>query len=259
MEQTIARPRVLVRRPLTALRQVHLAALAGVVVACIYLQAVLVGIVLPPAVMFGVITAGIIAVAATGWRWGPLLGAAWSIFLLAATTDVLVYYIGHPQMPHEFAFHLLLVVLCAIGAVTGIAATKEGAERQAGPRWLALFVASVALLSLGAIVAVLLPRSSIAAGVSPEAVAGLPTLKAGNLAFDQAEIRVGIGETVALRLQNTDTGVHSFDIDELGVHVPIGGGSTSFAYFRPATPGTYTFYCSVPHHGAMRGSLVVEP
>ena len=259
MEQTIVRPRVLARRPLTALHQVQLAALAGIVLACIYLQAFLVGVMLPPAVLFGVITVAVMAIVATGWRWAPLLGAVWSILLLAANTDVLVYYISHPQMPHEFVFHLILVALCVVGAVGGIAAVREGAARKPAPGWLPLFLAAIGLLVVGATVAALLPRSAIAAGASPEAIAGLPVLKAGNLAFDRAEIRVRAGEIVALRLENTDIGVHAFDIDELGVHVPIGGGTSSFAYFRPATPGTYSFYCGVPHHEAMRGTLVVEP
>lgn len=259
MEQTIARPRVLARRPLTALRQVQLAALAGIVLACIYLQVFLVGVVLPPAMIFGGITLAMMALIVTGWRWAPLLGAVWAVLVLAANTDVLGYYIGHPQMPHEFVFHLVLAALGVIGAVSGVAAVREGAGHQPAPRWIWLFLGAVGLLILGAAAATLIPRSAVAAGVSPATLAGLPVLKAGNLAFDRNEIRVRSGETVALRLENTDQNVHAFDIDELGVHVPIGGGTSSLAYFQPTTPGTYTFYCSVPHHEAMRGTLVVEP
>ena len=75
MQQTIARPRVLTRRPLTALRQVHLATLAGVVLACLYLQVSIVGVMLPPAMAFGGITLAVLAIVATGWRWAPLVGA----------------------------------------------------------------------------------------------------------------------------------------------------------------------------------------
>jgi Cupredoxin-like domain len=54
---------------------------------------------------------------------------------------------------------------------------------------------------------------------------------------------------------------HSFDIDELNVHVPMASGKSSLALFKPTKPGTYTFYCSVPGHRelGMQGTLIVEP
>ncbi len=66
---------------------------------------------------------------------------------------------------------------------------------------------------------------------------------------------------MALRLENQDTNAHSFDIDEFTVHTPLPAGATSLALFTPSTPGTYTFYCSIPGHreAGMVGTLVVVP
>jgi uncharacterized cupredoxin-like copper-binding protein len=74
-------------------------------------------------------------------------------------------------------------------------------------------------------------------------------------------MRARVGETVALRLENSDGGAHSFGIDALNIHVPMPAGKPALALFTPITPGTYTFYCGVPSHreADMLGTLVVEP
>jgi plastocyanin len=98
-------------------------------------------------------------------------------------------------------------------------------------------------------------------GVSPEALAQLPALVSGRNRFNQAELRARVGEIVALRLENSDTAGHYFDIDELNVHVAMPSGKPALALFKPTTPGTYTFYCHVPGHreAGMAGTLVVAP
>ena len=81
--------------------------------------------------------------------------------------------------------------------------------------------------------------------------------------FNSGEIRVKAGELTALRLANSSAAGHSFDVDELNVHVAIPSDSESLALFTAATPGTYTFYCA-PHYDkasgtGMHGTLIVEP
>ena len=83
-------------------------------------------------------------------------------------------------------------------------------------------------------------------------------------------LTIGVGPTFATRwliprlaLANSEAAAHSFDVDELNVHVPMPGDSDSLALFIAPTPGTYTFYCA-PHYdkatgSGMRGTLIVEP
>jgi cytochrome c oxidase subunit 2 len=124
------------------------------------------------------------------------------------------------------------------------------------------FSAALVGLAAGAILVAAAAGSSENAGVSEAALAGLPALKTANFVFDQAEIRVKAGETVALRLENGDGVRHSFDVDEFGVHTPIPSGQSSLALFKPEAPGTYTFYCA-PHYDkatgeGMKGILIVD-
>jgi uncharacterized cupredoxin-like copper-binding protein len=66
---------------------------------------------------------------------------------------------------------------------------------------------------------------------------------------------------VALRLENSDTQRHSFDIDAFDVHVTMPINAPALALFTPNAPGTYTFYCRIPGHteAGMTGTLIVEP
>ena len=129
------------------------------------------------------------------------------------------------------------------------------------PRWLTGFLIGVATFVLGASLVAAIPPADATTGVSAEALARLPALVSGRNMFDRAELRARVGETVALRLENTDTQVHYFDIDAFDVHVPMPTGTPALALFRPTTPGMYTFYCRIPGHmeAGMKGMLIVEP
>jgi plastocyanin len=90
----------------------------------------------------------------------------------------------------------------------------------------------------------------------------MPVLKTENFAFAQTELKVKAGETVALRLENSDGETHFFDVDEFNIHAPVLPGEEGLALFKPTQAGTYTFYCA-PHYDkatgeGMKGTLIVE-
>ena len=72
---------------------------------------------------------------------------------------------------------------------------------------------------------------------------------------------MSVRQTDVLRLESSDAAAHSFDIDELNVHVPMPADKPVLALFTPSTLGTYTFYCGIPGHteAGMVGTLIVEP
>jgi plastocyanin len=118
----------------------------------------------------------------------------------------------------------------------------------------------VALL-VGALLVAAILRTGRAAQVSPVVLEQLPPVTLN--AFNGGEIRVKAGQLAAFRLENPTAAGHSFDVDELSVHIPMPSGSHSLALFSADKPGTYTFYCA-PHYDkgsgqGMHGTLIVEP
>lgn len=126
--------------------------------------------------------------------------------------------------------------------------------------WLALGIGlGLAVMLFG----VVLARMGVLDGlggetaVSPNAL----VLSSRQMAFGQDEIRVRVGETVTIVLDNADLYGHSFDVDEFDVHTSMPANDRVTATFTPTEPGTFTFYCGVPGHTAagMVGTLIVEP
>jgi plastocyanin len=245
------------------LRNVLIAALVGNVLVGAVMQ-VQVSTLIPPLMMIMALTLVIAALCASRWRWAPLLAVLWSVASIIPGLEPYTYSLTHPAETSGFAVTLVGLALSIIIVVAGVAATVS-AERQVAdgraPRWLTGFLVGMATFVLGASLVAAIPQAEAAAGVSPEALAQLPALATMNNRFDQAELRAKVGETVALRLENSDGGPHSFDIDELNVHAPMPADKPALALFTPTTLGTYTFYCGVPGHteAGMVGTLVVEP
>ena len=74
-----------------------------------------------------------------------------------------------------------------------------------------------------------------------------------------AKVPASLREFLTL-LEAMRAGVVSFDIDEFNVHAPMPVNKSGLAIFKPAEPGSYTCYCSVPgHRERMHGTLIVEP
>ena len=257
---------------LGALRLWSIVGFLGSIAMLLYIQVASIGF--DPFVSGFVLLALIIAAAvAIGWRWAPLLGALWSILVLAAFGSYMSYDLTHPAVFDHFAFSVILVAFVVAAVVAGIGATVQHersrlrptstTERRHAPRALLVFLGVLTGLSLGALLVASMAAGTSAGGVSAEALAKLPALATlpNGFKFDRTELRAKVGETVALRLENQDTNAHSFDIDEFNVHAPLPAGATSLALFTPGTPGTYTFYCSIPGHreAGMVGTLVVVP
>jgi plastocyanin len=249
---------------LPTLRKVIIAALIANVLAHTYLQTVILHTLIPPLAAIMVLTLVVAGVCAIRWRWAPLLAVLWCIASVIPGAEPYAFNLTHPTAHAVFAETLVTLALLLIAVVAGVAATLQREHQAADPsrlRWLRGFLASVATFVLGAILVSVIPTNNTSAGVSAEALAQLPALTTAHYRFDRAELRARVGETVALRLENSDAGAHSFDIDEFNVHVPLPAGTPALALFRPNRPGTYMFYCSVPGHrdAGMIGTLIVEP
>jgi plastocyanin len=249
---------------LLTLRTVMIAGLVGNVVVNTVLQALILRMLIPPLAIILALTLVVAAACATRWRWAPHLAVLWCVLSVVPGLEPYVYDLSHPAETGTFIATLLGLALLLVTVVAGVGAMIPGNRQVAegrAPRWLRGFSISMATFVLGASLVAVIPQADATAGVRAEALAPLPALVAGRNTFDRVELRANVGETVALRLENTDTLLHYFDIDAFDVHVPMPSGKPALALFTPTTPGTYTFYCHIPGHieAGMVGSLIVEP
>lgn len=104
------------------------------------------------------------------------------------------------------------------------------------------------------------PSASAPAATESAAPAGGETIEvtvnATNFAFEPAEIKAKVGDTLKLTLTNK-AGLHGLAVD--GLNVDIKNGETATIVLDKA--GTYEFYCSImcgAGHDNMTGKIVVE-
>jgi plastocyanin len=257
------------RRQINRLSKIVVGALVGFALMYTYLQAALIGHVEMPLPVFSALSLVLAALVAGkpigGWRWSPLLGAVWGVFLLLGKLDLVLFELAHPENTHQFAWLLLMIALVLVALLAGIGATVQN-YRSAGvaaalPGWTRWGFTLLAGLLVGAVAVAAIPRSASGAQVSASVQQQLRAVLISD--FDGGTIRVKAGELAGLRLENTDAGGHSFDVDELDIHAAMPSDSTSVAVFSAAKPGSYTFYCR-PHYDkatgqGMHGTLIVEP
>ncbi len=221
-----------------------------------------------PHVIASLVVAGI---AALRFRWAPVLGALLFALQIVEGYMFLGSSLTQPDSTGTFAFAALFFAITIVGLAAGVGATVQNhrAPRSRpfvdplAPAWTNPSLLVVAALALGGILSTAIQPRGVLPNFSPEALAALPALTAKADMFDRTEITAKVGETVVLRLDNTDTKTHYLDIDEFNVHAFIPPGKSNLALFKPTQPGTYTFYCH-PHadkaaRAGMVGTLVVEP
>jgi nitrosocyanin len=85
-------------------------------------------------------------------------------------------------------------------------------------------------------------------------------LEAGSFYYKPSTITVKKGEKVKIIMKSVDM-MHDFNIDELGVKIPITkSGETSTVEFTAEQVGSFEYYCSVGQHRAngQIGTITVE-
>ena len=84
-------------------------------------------------------------------------------------------------------------------------------------------------------------------------------MKAFSMGFNPTVIKIKSGGYFDINISNTDI-IHSFDIDEMGIHQTLEGGESKKIRINAMEPGVYEYYCSIPGHreAGMKGALIVE-
>lgn len=95
---------------------------------------------------------------------------------------------------------------------------------------------------------------------SATAVSQTVTIEAGSFYYKPNVIKAKVGDKIKVVMTSKDM-MHDFNIDELGVKIPVTkSGETNEVEFTATKAGTFEFYCSVGQHRKMGqvGTLTVE-
>ena len=203
--------------------------------------------------------------------WWPGARSHAGFWLVPAVLGLLVVLMNAPFIPVALAnpadtasFLVTVIVVAAAAAVMigGIAAFLD--VRRGTPTWSRARTALVVVAAVAALVGA--GATSVLAGSSASGgrLTATPTIArlitAENTRFVESGVSVKNGDVLGLFVINKDAAGHSFDIDSLGIHVPLAPNSTTAIAVSPTGAGVLEFYCSVPgHRGAgMVGTIVVE-
>jgi plastocyanin len=219
----------------------------GIAVAILVLIA-LIGAIIPPLVAFALLYGVAVWLTRRGGRSGTIMSAVLSFLFIGLNAPFIVPSLSVPASTVDFVMTGLLVVLALSNLVSAIAALRSSST---GVRAALMGRATVALLLLVAVIAVI----GRVTYDSPPAQTGDVQLTAQDFEFSASTIESEGGE-VSVFVDNKDSALHTFTVEELDVDLQVPGGSTARVTFD-APAGSYEFIC-VPHESEMHGTLEVE-
>jgi uncharacterized cupredoxin-like copper-binding protein len=204
--------------------------------------------------------------------WWPGARSRAGFWLIAAVVGFFAVALNAPFIPVALAnpadtssFLVTIVVVAAGAAITigGIAAFFD--VRRGEPTWsrsgrAGLVVVAVVAALIGAGVTSVAAGSSVVGGRLATAPTTAGLITAENATFVGPNVSVKNGDVLGLLVINKDTTGHSFDVDSLGIHVPLAPNSTTTIAVTPTGPGAVEFYCGIPGHreAGMVGTIAVE-
>ncbi len=208
------------------------------------------GEVIPPLVVVAVLL--IVGLSLIGGRTkvgAAILGIV-SLLHLATSAPFVIGNLSHPDSFFDFFLGWALIVTAVIGTVAA-APVWRGTDTEGGRARVTLLASGLLLVILAAVGAVAtLTTKSVAAAE------GDVTAVAEDVEFVPEDLEAASGE-VGIHVDNKDQLRHTFTIDELDVNLELPAGKGARTSFT-ADPGEYAFYCAVPGHESMKGTLTLN-
>jgi plastocyanin len=208
----------------------------------------LLGEVIPPLIIFALLFGVSVWLTRRGGKAGLIMSAILSVLLLASNAPFIIPALSVPASTVDFVMTGLLVVLAVCNLVASIAALRSSST---GARVSLVGRSTVALLLIVVAVGVVARLTYD----SPPAQSGDIELTTQDVEFSTDVIETDSGE-VSVFVDNKDTALHTFTVEELDVDLQVPGGSTARITFDAAA-GSYEFICR-PHSSTMKGTLEVN-
>jgi len=209
------------------------------------------------------------AAAATFLPSAPRMARFWLIALLP---DLAFLAMNGPYLPYPFTHPAdasfpgtvplvvgsVALVLAGIASFREVRAAGAPAWQGGGVRWAVALVAGV---TLGASVTGYVGAGQGGGGAALEAAPTVAaTLVAEETKYLTTSYSMTSSDVLGVFVENRDASDHSFDIDALGIHVPVPAGAIVAVAVTPASAGPLEFYCAIPGHreAGMAGTIQVE-
>lgn len=203
----------------------------------------------PPVVLFFVLFLAVAWLTGRPGRTGTILGVVTFTAFLLLNAPFLIPALGVPASAPDFILAVFALLLGAIGLLAAISVLRRSASMDM-PRMVWKGAAAIAVLAVVA--------GIVGALTYDDAVArpGDIELVTEDIEFSTETIESSSGE-VSVFVDNKDTTLHTFTIDDLNVDLDVPAGKAARVTFEVPDAGTFVFYC-VPHEGDMEGVLRVE-
>lgn len=222
-------------------------ALAEAVVLVLFI--VLAGGVIPPVIVGAVLFLIGGLVARRKIRGGAITLAILSALFLLLNAPFIIPSLAVPASTVDFVMTALTVILLVVTLIASIACIRRPVAANSGTaRKVGLVAMALVLVSLGTAAAARFAYDA------PIAQAGDIKLVAEDFEFSEDQIEVNSGEKVSVFVENSDTALHTFTVEDLDVDLQIPSNSTGRVTFTAPEAGTYEFIC-VPHESEMKGEL----
>ena len=196
-----------------------------------------------------------------GWFW--LIPVVLAVWIQAFNAQDLPYDLARPA--NTAAFLTTVVLLTGAIAIIGGGIVAFLEVRRGRPIWTRTGRAgALSLVCIG--IAVGAAATALLVGQVPTGGPGgmkTPTVTGVIAIEDLAFVgspRVTDGDVLGLIITNPEDVPHSFDIDNLDIHVQVSPETTTAVVIQPTGPGNLAFYCSVHTHRerGMVGTIIVE-
>jgi plastocyanin len=208
------------------------------------------GAIIPPLIVFAVLwLVGALLLSRSSMAAAILLLITFLLFL-GLSAPFVVPTLAVPASAGDFILNAASLIAAIVGIVAAIAVLRRrDAAASSAPRVVGL--AGLAIFLVAFVVGIV----ALATYKDASPQQGDIKLVAEDFDFSEDALRAAQGE-VSVFVENKDSTLHTFTIDELSVDLDVPAGSSARVTFD-ADPGTYVFYC-VPHEGDMNGDIEVQ-
>lgn len=205
--------------------------------------------IIPPLLVFAAVWVGGVIWLRRATRGPAILLLVGFIAFLGLSAPFILPTLTVPASAGDFILNVASAVAALVGIVAAVAVLRRRTGPSGAPRAVAL--AAVGLF----VVATVFSIVSFVTYEDATQEQGDVTLVAKDIEFQDTSLSASSGE-VSVFVENKDSTLHTFTIDELDVSLDIPAGKKARVTFD-AEPGSYEFYC-IPHEGDMEGTLQID-